>query len=59
MFRPALMLARHRGLVTSDSEDPALAKQREAFAEELGALVGRIGVIAEMARTQAGDPARQ
>jgi hypothetical protein len=57
MFRPALMLARHRGLV--DSEDPALAKQREAFAEELGALVGRIGVIAEMARAQAGGSARQ
>jgi glycerol-3-phosphate O-acyltransferase len=46
MFRPALMLARHRGLVTSD--DPALAKSRQAFADELRLLVESTGVMAEI-----------
>jgi glycerol-3-phosphate O-acyltransferase len=46
MFRPALQLARHRDVVTS--EDPALAKRRKEFADELRLLVDAIGELAEI-----------
>jgi glycerol-3-phosphate O-acyltransferase len=46
MFRPALMLARHRDLVTSD--EPGLAKRRQAFADDLRHLVESIRVMTEI-----------
>jgi hypothetical protein len=54
MFRPVLMLARHRGLLSS--EDPAGAKQRAAFADELRAFVAAIGGIAEITREGEARP---
>jgi glycerol-3-phosphate O-acyltransferase len=48
MFRPALMLARHRGLLSVD--DPLLAKHRAEFAEELATITTAIRDIAETHR---------
>ena len=48
MFRPALMLARHRGLLSAD--DPLLAKHRAEFAEELATTTTAIRDIAETHR---------
>jgi glycerol-3-phosphate O-acyltransferase len=48
VFRTALELARHRGLVTSDL--PNLTKRREVFAEELRGFVAGVGAIAEVVR---------
>jgi glycerol-3-phosphate O-acyltransferase len=48
MFRPALMLARHRGLLSAD--DPLLTKHRAEFAEELAMITTAISDIAEIHR---------
>ena len=48
MFRPALMLAKHRGLLSPD--DPLLAKRQAEFAEELATITTAISVIAEIHR---------
>jgi glycerol-3-phosphate O-acyltransferase len=47
VFRTALEVARHRGLVSSDL--PNLTKRREAFAEELRGFVDGVAAIAEIA----------
>jgi len=47
MFRTALKLAGHRGLVTSD--DPTLDKRRRAFADELREVRGYVAEIADIA----------
>ena len=48
LFKPALLLARHRGLVVANGEESA--KAREDFAAELRDTVRRVNVIAQMAR---------
>jgi glycerol-3-phosphate O-acyltransferase len=50
LFRSALELARHRGLVVSD--DPDLTGRRADFVEELRAAVTGVAAIAEMARAE-------
>lgn len=50
LFKTALRLADHRGLLTSD--DPHLSKRRNDFAEEVRDAVRRVAVIADMARAQ-------
>ena len=47
MFRTALQLARHRGLLTSD--DPGLGKRRMAFADELREVRLYVAEIADIA----------
>jgi len=47
MFRTALKLARHRGLVASD--DPSLGKRRRAFADELREVRRYVAEIADIA----------
>lgn len=47
LFKPALRLARHRGLVGSD--DPGLDKRRAAFLEEIRRTVLRVNAIADLA----------
>ena len=47
MFRTALQLARHRGLIASD--DPALSKRRRAFADELREVRRYVAEIADIA----------
>jgi len=47
MFRTALKLARHRGLVTSD--DPSLDKRRRDFADELREVRQYLAEIADIA----------
>jgi glycerol-3-phosphate O-acyltransferase len=49
MFRTALKLARHRGLVGSD--DPALGKRRRDFADELREVRRYVAEIADIAST--------
>jgi glycerol-3-phosphate O-acyltransferase len=53
MFRTALQLARHRGLLTSD--DPGLAKRRMAFADELREIRLYVAEIADIARREGTD----
>jgi glycerol-3-phosphate O-acyltransferase len=48
LFKTAIQLARHRGLV--DGHGPDLAKRRDEFAEEIRAATRRVGAIAEIAR---------
>ncbi|WP_206050888.1 lysophospholipid acyltransferase [Nocardioides speluncae] len=50
LFKPALALARHRGLVESD--EPELGKRREDYLDEVRAVVRRLDRLAEMARAQ-------
>jgi glycerol-3-phosphate O-acyltransferase len=47
MFRTALKLARHRGLVTSD--DPTLDKRRRDFADEISEVRQYVAEIADIA----------
>jgi glycerol-3-phosphate O-acyltransferase len=47
MFRTALQLARHRGLLKSD--DPGLSKRRKAFADELREVRRYVAEIADLA----------
>ena len=47
MFRTALQLARHRGLLRSD--DPGLSKRRKAFADELREVRRYVAEIADLA----------
>jgi glycerol-3-phosphate O-acyltransferase len=48
VFRTALELAEHRGLVVSD--DPDLAKHREEFRDEIYGVVTALASIAELSR---------
>jgi len=48
LFRTALRLADHRGLL--NSETPDLGKLRESFADEIAVTTGRIDTIAEFHR---------
>ena len=50
MFRTALKLARHRGLVESD--DPSLGKRRKAFADELREVRRYVAELADIASRQ-------
>jgi glycerol-3-phosphate O-acyltransferase len=50
MFRTALQLARHRGLVASD--DPFLAKRRRAFADELREVRRYVAEVADIANRE-------
>jgi glycerol-3-phosphate O-acyltransferase len=52
LFRTALRLAAHRGLLDGDSVE--VPKLREQFAEEIAVATRRIDAIAELARTDAG-----
>ena len=52
LFKPALLLARHRGLVEANGEESA--KRREEFAAELRDTVRRVNLIAEMAKHKEG-----
>lgn len=47
LFKPALQLARHRGLL--DPSTPRLRERRAAFRDELRETVRRVAVIAELA----------
>ncbi|MFI1996643.1 lysophospholipid acyltransferase [Actinoplanes sp. NPDC020271] len=47
LFKPALRLARHRGLVADTA--PGVDKRRAAFLEEIRDAVRRVGVIAALA----------
>ncbi|HEY3652282.1 MAG TPA: lysophospholipid acyltransferase [Streptosporangiaceae bacterium] len=53
MFRTALQLARHRGLLTSD--DPSLSKRRKAFADELREVRRYVAEIADLASRKGTD----
>lgn len=54
LFRTALRLARHRGLVDGPgAAEPNLAKRRQDFAEEIAGTVRGTAVIAELARVGA------
>lgn len=50
LFKPALALARHRGLVESD--EPKLGKRRADFLDEVRAVVRRLDRLADLARAQ-------
>jgi glycerol-3-phosphate O-acyltransferase len=47
LFKPALRMAEHRGLVAPGAAD--LAKRRNDFRDEMGAIVHRVNAIAELA----------
>jgi glycerol-3-phosphate O-acyltransferase len=53
MFRTALQLARHRGLIASD--DPSLGKRRKAFADELREVRRYVAEIADIASREGTD----
>lgn len=56
MFRNAMQLAEHRGLVRSDaprSDDPQLRARREAFADEINEYRRRVALIAQRVGTPA------
>jgi glycerol-3-phosphate O-acyltransferase len=53
MFRTALQLARHRGLIASD--DPGLSKRRRAFADELREVRRYVAEIADIASRNGTD----
>jgi glycerol-3-phosphate O-acyltransferase len=53
MFRTALKLARHRGLVVSD--DPSVGKRRRAFADELREVRRYVAEIADIASREGTD----
>ncbi|MFI7542171.1 lysophospholipid acyltransferase [Actinoplanes sp. NPDC049599] len=48
LFKPALRMAEHRGLVSADA--PGTAKRRGEFLEEMRETLRRVTVIAELAR---------
>lgn len=50
LFKPALALARHRGLV--ESKEPKLGKRRRDFLDEVRAVVRRLDRLADLARAQ-------
>ncbi|MEU4689932.1 lysophospholipid acyltransferase [Actinoplanes sp. NPDC023714] len=52
LFKPALQLARHRGLVTPGG--PAPAHRRSAFLDEVRTILRRLDTIAQLARAQKG-----
>ena len=52
LFKTALRLAAHRGLL--DGDNPEVSKLREQFAEEIAVVTRRIDAIAELARNDAG-----
>ncbi|HEX5255722.1 MAG TPA: lysophospholipid acyltransferase [Mycobacterium sp.] len=51
LFKTALRLARHRELVDG-VDDPAIARRRREFADEIAAAVQRVNTIAELAGTR-------
>ncbi|NMN93499.1 lysophospholipid acyltransferase [Antrihabitans stalactiti] len=52
LFKPALRLARHRGLVESTA--PELAKRRTEFASELAETVRQVNQVAAMSQAHTG-----
>jgi glycerol-3-phosphate O-acyltransferase len=54
MFRTALRLARHRGLV--ESNDPDLRQRRLAFAARIHDLTRRVALIAQIKPTRSSPP---
>ncbi len=56
LFKPALRLAGHRGLL--DSTTPELSKLRREFADEITSTVRRINEIASLARSAGAHPDR-
>ena len=54
LFKPALRLARHRGLL--DSTTPELSKLRTEFADEITSTARRINEIAALARSAGAQP---
>jgi glycerol-3-phosphate O-acyltransferase len=54
LFKPALRLARHRGLLASTT--PELSKLRREFADEITSTVRRINDIASLARSTGAQP---
>jgi glycerol-3-phosphate O-acyltransferase len=55
LFKPALQLARHRGLI--DPGAPDLPKRRADFRDELRETVRRVTVVAELAKRAGHGPA--
>ena len=54
LFKPALRLAGHRGLL--DSTTPELSKLRREFADEIASTVRRINEIASLAKLAGAPP---
>ena len=54
LFKPALRLARHRGLL--DSTTPELSKLRREFADEITSTARRINEIAALAKSTGAQP---
>jgi glycerol-3-phosphate O-acyltransferase len=54
LFKPALRLARHRGLL--EPTTPELSKLRREFADEITSTVRRINDIASLARSAGAQP---
>ena len=54
LFKPALRLAGHRGLL--DSTTPELSKLRREFADEIASTVRRINEIASLAKLAGAQP---
>jgi glycerol-3-phosphate O-acyltransferase len=54
LFKPALRLASHRGLL--DSTTPELSKLRGEFADEITSTVRRINDIASLAKLAGAQP---
>jgi glycerol-3-phosphate O-acyltransferase len=54
LFKPALRLAGHRGLL--DSTTPELSKLRREFADEIASAVRRINEIASLAKLAGAQP---